>query len=131
MRTLAVLMVLACCASAAWAQSGDPCEVMPKNNVAIAITTATTTQLVAPVAGQAVYVCGLTLTMAAATSIQFEYGTGASCTGTHALTGVIPPAQINPPSNNATQFVTPVAQGVCAVSTGTAGIHGSMSYIQW
>ena len=114
------------------AQQGDPCAVMPKSNTAIAITTATTTSLVAPVTGQAIYVCGLSLTMAASTSIQFEYGTGATCgSGTQAMSGVIPTAQITTPVMNTTQMVTPVSQRLCALSTGTAGIHGYLSFVQW
>ena len=130
--TILLLLALPALVHAQASGSGDPCQVMPKANVAIAITSATTTSLIAPATGQAIYVCGVNLTMAASTSIQFEYGTGATCgTGTTALSGVIPTAQITTPSENATQMVTPVTQRLCALTTGTAGIHGYINYVQW
>lgn len=130
-RIFFILSLFMLCASAAMAQTGDPCAVMPKSNAAVSITSATTTSLVPVSAGKAVYICGVNLTMAAATSIQFEYGTGAACTSPTALSGVIPPSTISTPTMNATQMVTPISQGVCALSVGTAGIHGYVSYVQW
>ena len=130
----ALLLALLLLPSTGHAQTafGDPCEVMPKSVAAVAISTAVTTSLIAPVAGQAIYICGLNLVMGSGTSIQFQYGTGALCaTGNNAISGIIPTAQITTPTMNATQMVTPVSQRLCALSTGTNGIHGSIVYVQW
>lgn len=136
MRILLGLLLTVLCTSPVWAQSGDPCAVMPKSNVAVSIASATTTSLIAPVTNQAIYVCGVSLTASGTSpTIQFEYGTGATCgTGTQTMSGIvpIPTAGLNTPTNNATTMVTPVSQRLCAVSAGTSPqIHGYLSYIQW
>src|SRR5882724_2911384 len=73
-------------------QNADPCSYAAKSNVAIAITTATTTSLVAISGSTSIYVCGFSVTISqvvtTANTILFEYGTGATCgTGTNVLTG--------------------------------------------
>lgn len=136
LRLLKVLVLLAglmLSTGHAFAQiaSGDPCEVFPKSSASISITSATTTSIIAPVTGQAIYVCGVNIVAAAATTYQIEYGTGATCgTGTTAMTGVIPPSTVVTPTQNSTQLVTPVTQRLCILSTGTAGIHGYLNYVQ-
>lgn len=126
----------------------DPC-VTPsqKHSVSIALTTSTTTQLVAPVAGQTVYPCSVAfvigLNSSATMTVQFEYGTGASCaTGTTTLTGAIVggagtgtgPVPFS--AEGSSQWAIPVSNGVCAVSvlTGTPtapfGVDGWLTYVQ-
>ena len=109
----------------------DPCldPNTVKSSVAIAIATATTTSLVAVSGTTAVYVCSLTATVGASSTLSLEYGTSTGCTGTHAMTGVYTPATggaITVPE----LAVTPASQGVCAVTTGTGGQNGVMTYVQ-
>ncbi len=122
--------------------STDPCETsgVAKSSVAIAVTSATTTSLVAVSGTKAVYVCGGAMTIApSATSADtalLEYGTGASCTGTTAMTGTFgngdlttsaPPLAVTLPS----ELVAPASQGVCIVTAGTAvNVQGYLTYVQ-
>jgi hypothetical protein len=112
--------------------TGDPCEnpQVAKSSVALAISTATTTQLVVPSGTTAVYVCGLSASFGASTTMSLEYGTSSACTGTHALTGVYAPATGSILTLGGAHLVTPGSQGVCAVSTGTGGINGVLTFVQ-
>jgi hypothetical protein len=128
---LALLLLLPTLAFAQATVTGDPCAVMPKQSAAVAIDTATTTSIVAPATGAAIYLCGVTLTTGAATTFQLEYGTGSTCgTGTAVISGIVPTSLVSTPGN-ATQLVTPVSQRVCVLSVGTGGIHGWISYVKW
>lgn len=114
----------------------DPCQSpwAAKSSVPVAISTATTTQLVALSGTTKVYVCGLNATVGATTTIGLNYGTGASCgTGTTALTGVLAPAtgtMINIGGGEATAVSSAAGNALCAVSTGTGGINGVLTYVQ-
>lgn len=110
----------------------DPCFTAPKSSVSVAISTATTTEVVAPVTGASVYVCGFTSSFGATTTAQFEYGTSTACTGTHALTGVMAPSTgtVASLSGEGTKLTAPASQGLCIVSTGTGGINGALTYVQ-
>ncbi len=114
------------------AVSGDPCAVSPKSSVSVAISTATTTQVVAVSTGKAIYACGFTASFGATTTAQFEYGTSTNCTGTHALSGVFAPGTgtVLGLSGEGTRFSAPASNGLCIVSTGTGGINGVLSYVQ-
>lgn len=120
----------------------DPCmnPGVLKQSVPINITTATTTSLVAASGTTAVYVCSYSMTLnsivTTATTAQLEYGTGGSCTGTNALTGLygaggitagVPIPIVQPSPLKA----TPAANGVCLVSAGaTVNIQGVLTYVQ-
>jgi hypothetical protein len=122
----------------------DPCAFGQKSSVAINISSATTTSLVAVSGTTAVYVCGGSITIAgsatSADSAQIEYGTGAACTGTHALTGVMgsgdaavstTPTVVQFGGGSSTSMTAPASNGVCLVSAGTTvSIQGWLSYIQ-
>lgn len=113
--------------------SADPCFNSPKSTVSIAISTATTTSLVAAAAGKSVYVCGFTASVGATTTLQFETGTGAACVTTQvALTGVIAPSTgaVLSLSGEGTKLTAPAGQPLCGVSTGTGGINGVLTYTQ-
>lgn len=115
-----------------------------KSSVVVAITTATTTSLIAPVTGAAIYVCGFTITISEVittpNTIVFEYGTGATCgTGTTALTGklgdggVLAAAPIVIAANmNGSLFSTPISQRLCALTAigGSASFQGVLTYVQ-
>lgn len=120
----------------------NPCAstAVAKSTVAVNITSATTTQIVAVSSGKAVYVCGGTITIApsatSADTAKLEYGTSTNCTGTNALSGTFgdgdltsaaPPIVVDFPSG----IATPASQGVCIVSAGTAvNIQGTVTYVQ-
>jgi hypothetical protein len=117
----------------------DPCQSngVAKTSVAINLTTATTTQLVALAAGQSVYVCGYNFTeTSVAQTAQFEYGTGASCgTGTTVLTGPFTSTTTNTivvgEYSGGTIMTAPTGNALCIVSTGAAVvIGGSLTYVQ-
>ena len=114
---------------------GDPCQNpgVAKSTVSVAISTATTTQLVALAAGKSVYQCGFAASFGATTTAQFEYGTGSACgTGTTVLTGAYAPATggILTLSAESAHFNTPAGNALCLVSTGTGGINGALTFVQ-
>jgi hypothetical protein len=125
--------------------SADVCSSTAKSSVPINVTSATTTSLFAVSGTKAVYVCGFSITIApsltsAATAL-FEYGTSASCTGTHALTGILGggyvaaaanlPIPVSYGDGNATIFGAPASNGVCIVTAGTAvSVQGVLTYVQ-
>jgi hypothetical protein len=116
------------------AGQGDPCQNpgVAKSSVAVSITTATTTQLVALSTGKVVYACGFSATVGASSTIAFEYGTGSTCgTGTTALTGVYTPATggLVTFSAEGAHFQTPASNALCALTTGTGGIYGVLTYV--
>jgi hypothetical protein len=124
----------------------DPCLVSAssKSSVAVNITSATTTALVAAVTGKSVYVCGGVLTIApsatAADTATLEYGTGATCgSGTTALTGAFgagdltsaAPPIVVPLFTSGVILATPISNALCLLSAGTAvSIQGVVSYVQ-
>jgi hypothetical protein len=112
----------------------DPCSVAAKASVAVSITTATTTQLVALSTGKKVYVCGFAATFGASSTLALEYGTGTACaTGTTALTGVFTPATggtVVTGNGSATVTGGPAGNALCALTTGTGGIFGLLTYVQ-
>lgn len=119
------------------AAPGDPCRNpnIAKSTVAIGVTTAATTQLVAPSGSTAVYLCTLQANVVGTSpTLLVEYGTSTNCTGTHALTGTIPVATGTYFSTgNDSAIATTASQGLCLVSGGTlttTGIQGFATYVQ-
>jgi len=117
----------------------DPCATsgIAKSSVVIALSSATTTQLVAISGTTKIYVCGYNFTMVgAAETIAFEYGTGSSCgTGTTALTGAMADGTasdiaVSYGGTAGTIMSTPAGQALCAVTTGTVGIQGIVTFVQ-
>jgi hypothetical protein len=124
-------------ASSSPLSANDPCQssAVAKSSTPVNISSATTTQLVAPSGNLSVYVCGF-LATAAGTSptLQFEYGTGATCgTGTTVLTGVMAASTTVPLefASGLTNFKAPQAQGLCVVSGGTGpSFQGVLTFVQ-
>jgi hypothetical protein len=118
--------------------SSDPCQSTgsAKSSVAIAISSATTTQLVALSAGKSVYVCGLNLSVAGtAPAITVEYGTGSACaTGTTTLTGAIAPTSGSFLALTALGPITvaPASNALCLLTAGTGSpsFQGVLTYVQ-
>jgi hypothetical protein len=106
-----------------------------KSTVAIAVTTAATTQLVAPSGTKAVYLCSLQASVVGTSpTLLIEYGTSTTCVGTTALTGTIPVATGTYFSTgNDAAIATPASQGLCLVSGGTlttTGVQGFATFVQ-
>lgn len=115
--------------------------VICDSSVAVTITSATTTALVALAAGKTVYVCNVSLHLvgnATAVLATFEYGTGAACSTPTVLsgpyTGSTTPGTTTPVnigSNIGYVFKAATSNALCIVSVGTAGINGVVSYTQF
>jgi hypothetical protein len=127
------------------AGTNDPCmnAAVLKSSVPINITTAATTSLVAVSGTKAVYVCGLSISIApsatTADTALIEYGTGAACTGAVALTGTFGNGDLTtaaPPlyvtlADPGTSMTAPSANGICLLSAGTTvNIQGVLQYVQ-
>jgi hypothetical protein len=104
-------------------------------SVAISISTATTTQLVALSSGKAIYVTAWDVIAAGTGNIQLEYGTGSNCgTGTTALTGnynLTAQAGISKGSGFGAILFIPASNALCAVTSAAVGMAGSLSYAQY
>lgn len=123
------------------AQQQVPRPTVCNNSKMLQMTTATTTQLVALVAGQSVRVCSYAIqgsTTSTATTLQLVYGTGTACaTGTTALT----PAWNMPASSTALPmthgdgvgqlFATPAGDALCATSSAAGTVNLLISYAQF
>lgn len=127
------------------AGASDPCQDVSaiKQSAAIAISSATTVQLIALSGTTTIYVCGFTAAAGAGTnpSIQFEYGTGTNCagsptvltgamaTGVTVATGV--PGPIFTSAGSGTVFKSAAGNEICAVTAGTTpNFQGFISYVQ-
>lgn len=114
----------------------DPCQspAVQKSSVAVAISTATTTQLVALNGTKKVYVCGFSATTGAAGALTFEYGTGASCgTGTTTLTGAMvmgTTGSITLGNSGGTLMSTAAGNAFCALTATGAALQGVLTYVQ-
>jgi hypothetical protein len=147
---LAVLFFAGHIGSAYAASTPDPCvSASFKQSASVAITSATTTSVVAGVAGKNIFVCGYTLTLngtgTTATSAQFEYGAqGGPCTSPTVLTGALggqaagastqgtAATVIASGNGGATVMTVPAGSQLCILSTGTGSsfIEGVVTYIQ-
>jgi hypothetical protein len=122
------------------ANNSDPCENVSvlKSSASVAITSATTTNLVSAVSGDYISVCNWQVSVVGTSpTVQFEYGTTVSTacdTGATALTGAmaIPTTTLfTPASGNGLKLRVPVSQQLCLVSGGTiTGIEGYITYVQ-
>jgi hypothetical protein len=118
--------------------SADPCQSngTPKQSVALNVSSATTTQLIALSAGKQIFVCGFNFTMVGtAQTAAFEYGTGASCgTGTTLLTGTMADGTVSDivvgMYPGSTVMTAPAGNALCILTTGTAGVQGLLTYVQ-
>lgn len=127
------------------AGASDPCQDVSaiKASAPIAISTATTTQLVALSGTTVVYLCGYQAVAGAGTnpSLQFVYGTGSSCaTGLTSLTGAMAtgvtvatgvPGPIFESSPGNTILKTPAGNALCVTTGGTTpNFQGWVSFVQ-
>lgn len=127
------------------ASTPDPCvSSNSKTSVAISVNSATTTSLVAVVAGHGVFVCGFVLNIpgsaTSAATAQLEYGTGASCSSPTTLTGAFgsndaavstTPTTVQYGNGGATVAIAPPGNGVCLLTAGTTVlVTGILTYVQ-
>jgi hypothetical protein len=124
------------------AAGSDPCQnpSVLKQSASIAVTTATTTALVTPIAGDYISVCKWQIyASGTAPSIVFEYGTVASTacdTGATVLTGTMPittgTTVVNSSSDGLSLRVGVVSQELCLVTAGTSTPtwEGYVTYVQ-
>lgn len=111
--------------------------VTPLNNtsVAINVSTATTTQLVALSGTTLIYVTSYDVIAGGTGNITFVYGTGASCgTGTTSLTGAYPltaQAGIAKGSGIGTILRVPAGNALCVTTSAAVQMSGSVSYQQF
>ena len=107
-----------------------------EHTIPIIVGAATTLELVALVADESIRVCSFSMTMAAAGTAQFVYGTGANCVvGTTAITGAYDlgagfTAQDG--DNIGRLFTAAVSNALCLVTTGGgATAAGLLTYAQY
>ncbi len=124
----------------------DPCQSpnIAKSSVAINITSAATTSLVAVSGSTTVYVCGFSVTISEVittpNTILFEYGTGAACTSPTVLTGLYggggvtagDPIPVSYGGAGMTIFKSAASAGICALTAigGSGSFQGVMTYVQ-
>ena len=144
-RFLPFLFLLGLCLPAYSAEGQDVCNWGKHQSVAIAQSSATTTELVALAAGKAVYVCGFSMSIAAsataAASAKFVTGNGSNCGSNQvSLTGtfgsgdaaVAPtPAVINYGDGTGTLFAGTNSFALCITTAGTAVLtQGVVTFVQ-
>jgi len=109
-----------------WQSYVDPCAApgVLKSHKFANITTSTTTQIIAVSGSTNIYICGIDVQLNSTTSstILFEHGTGAACTGTVSDTatysnGGLTSETIHMGFGAGTYYATGASQGVCAVTT--------------
>jgi hypothetical protein len=122
---------------AGYAATADPCQnpFTTKNSVAVNISSATTTRLVALSTGKVVYVCNLSATVVGTSpTALLEYGTGATCgTGTTSISGTFAPVTgtLVKLEGQTSQVQTIASNSLCLVSGGTGpSIQGYLVYVQ-
>lgn len=107
--------------------------IQAHSSVAINITTAVTTQLVALTAAQSIYVTSWDV-MAPSGNFTLEYGTGTLCgTGTTALTGpeAMNGGQVGKGTGLGTILPVPASNALCAVTDSAVQYSGSVSYTKF
>ena len=105
------------------------------NSVVYDASTSGSTQLVALVSGQAVYVCGFVLFSAGTANVKLNYGTGTACaTGTTAMTPAFQlTAQTGVSYGNGEGTVTKTAAGnaLCINSSAAVAVQAVVTYTQF
>lgn len=115
---------------------GDPCQnnYVLKKSIALNQGASATTQVIALVASQTIYVCSLEASLAGTTpTVTVVAGTGANCgTGQVLLTGAMvggSPGFITLNGSGVT-MQTPSANALCLTTAATTSIQGVLTYVQ-
>jgi hypothetical protein len=105
------------------------------SSVAINVSTATTTQLVALSGSTSIYVTSFDVIAGGTGNITFEYGTGTACaTGTTVLTGAYPlvaQAGISKGAGIGAILKVPSGNALCVLTSAAVQMSGSVSYQQF
>lgn len=105
------------------------------NSVPINISTATTTQLVALSSGKVIQITSYDVIAGGTGNITFEYGTGTNCAGgTTILTGAFPLTAQNGVAKGTgigPVLFVPASNALCALTTASVQMSGSLSYAQF
>ena len=103
--------------------------------VAINVSSATTTQLVALSGTTKIYVTGLTVVAGGTGNITFVYGTGTNCgTGTTSLSGAIPliaNAGLSIGGGLGAVLMVPAGQALCVTTSAAVQMSGFVTYAQF
>ncbi|HEY6329417.1 MAG TPA: hypothetical protein VI756_08765 [Blastocatellia bacterium] len=103
--------------------------------VSVAVSTATTTQLVALSSGKKIYVTSFSIIAAGTGNIQFEYGTGTNCgTGPAALTGnynLTAQVGLAQGSGLGPILVVPAGNALCVITSAAVGMAGHVTFTQF
>jgi hypothetical protein len=109
--------------------------VQADNSVAINISTATTTQIVALSSGKKIYVVAWDVVAGGTGAITLEYGTGSNCgAGTTMLTGAYPLTAQNGIAKGGglgAVLVVPAGNALCALTSAAVQMSGSVAYTQF
>lgn len=101
----------------------------------ISVAAATTTQIIALIAGRQIYVTSFDMIANGTLNATLVYGTGTNCgTGTTSLTGPYPLiAQAGLAKGNGVGvvLVVPASNALCITASGASQISGSVSYAQF
>lgn len=107
-------------------------------NIAINISTAVTTQLIALSSTEGIYVASYDMMAAGTDNVTFEYGTGTLCaggSGPHLLTGAYPLSATNPGlvrnAGTSPVFIVPTANALCVVTSAGVQLSGTLAYVQY
>lgn len=103
--------------------------------VAINVSTATTTQLIALSGSTKIYVTGLAVIAGGTGNITFVYGTGSNCgTGTTSLSGAFPliaNAGLTLGSGLGAVLMVPAGQALCVTTSAAVQMSGFVTYAQY
>jgi hypothetical protein len=135
MKKLGVVFILLLgCVTAALAQS-PIYPVITTASAVINISSATTTKLVSGITGQRIYPTAISVDVAGANVLTFEYGTGTNCgTGTTAITGpytLTSGVPLHIGSGSAPVLIIPPGNDLCVVTAATAAAGGFVAYAQF
>lgn len=112
----------------------QPVIPLTQASTPISISAAGTTQLVAGQPGKAILVTSALLIASGATSVQFIFGTGASCSvGQGAVTGNLNLAAqggFTQGSGVAVIWVVPQGAALCVVNSAAVGVAGVIAFAQ-
>lgn len=130
MMVFAFFLALLFATGPAWSQA----VLIPSTTASVALTmsTATTTQIVAAVTGQRIYVTQWNIIAAGTTTVTWVTGTGVNCgTGQTALSGGY---QLTAQTGavvgigNGAVLVVPLNQALCLTNSQAVAIPGSLAY---
>lgn len=135
---LAAIPWIALIGNAPKAQVGPANQIICNQYGTFTVASATTTSIVAGVAGQHINICGwhVTTTQAAATdTFQFEYGTqGGPCTTPTTFTPALSVSNAAPSADHIdwASYSTPLGTQLCVVTAGTTvAVTGIVFYSQF